>query len=118
MDMALSYRAEIMGVLQSNLERLSTPDLIALNLIVSERDGQIVREGWTLEHDEHHRDGDLALAAAVYAKISADEIQGTESKCPSWWPWAKKWFKPKGFQRNLERSGALILAELSRLIRA
>ena len=99
------------------LDALSVTDLTALYLIISEREGQLTREGWTPEHDDHQRDGALGLAAAAYAKAAHDKIQGQDVHCPQWWPWSIKWFKPHGFQRNLERSGALILAEMSRLLR-
>jgi len=101
----------------NNLDSLSVTDLTALHLIICERKGQFAREGWTQEHDDHQKDGDLALASAAYAKAASDEINGGDVKCPPWWPWAKHWFKPHGFQRNLERSGALIIAEMSRLLR-
>ena len=104
--MNVSVKDEIIG----SLDALSVTDLTALHMIITERIGQFTREGWTPEHDDHQRDGDLALAAAAYAKIASDEIQGGELKCPAWWPWSKKWFKPYGFQRNLERSGALVIA--------
>ena len=101
-----------------SLDHLDEYDLMALDLIISERIGQLEREGWSPSHDAHHRDGELAGAAAAYAKSAYDEIQGGEVRCPSWWPWSKKWWKPYGFQRNLERSGALLLAEISKMLRS
>lgn len=35
--------------------------------VLNERKRQIEAEGWTPEHDDTHNQGDLALAAAVYA---------------------------------------------------
>ena len=113
----MSIRNDIILMIADTLDELPDSDLIALNLILSERLGQKTREGWTAEHDENHPKGDLAAAAAVYAKISSDEVKGLEVRRPLWWPWSPSWFKPKGFQRNLERSGALIIAELSRMVR-
>lgn len=104
--------------INTQLDRLEDSDLIALYLVLVERVGQISREGITPDRDDTHGpDGNLAAAAAAYAKIASDELRGIESRCPSWWPWGKAWWKPYGFQRNLERSGALVLAEISRLIR-
>jgi len=36
-------------------------------LIAKERTRQIDQEGWTIEHDDEHGDGDLAMAACCYA---------------------------------------------------
>lgn len=38
-----------------------------IELITKERKRQIEKEGWTAEHDDDHRGGELALAAALYA---------------------------------------------------
>ena len=109
--------SSLMDDILFSLRQLSREDLTAVNLILSERVGQIKREGWTPEHDDHERAGVLAGAAAAFAKAAADEIQGLDPRCPAWWPWSKKWWKPYGFQRNLERSAALLIAEISRMLR-
>ena len=39
--------------------------------IAAERQRQIEQEGWTAEHDDGHVNGELAMAAALYATPSA-----------------------------------------------
>lgn len=84
-------------------------------LIAKERVRQIIEEGWTAEHDQQHQNGEIALAAMIYA-------------CPPWcrdqeliddvWPWDKKWWKPTPDDRitELKKAGALIAAEIDRLL--
>jgi hypothetical protein len=107
--------------------------------IAKERQRQITAEGWTAEHDDEHRDGELAAAAACYAipdllfrkKEYANEIHFVDP-----WPWNTKWDKrphPNSGNvvapnsafyvgiderlRQLEKAGALIAAEIDRLER-
>jgi hypothetical protein len=94
-------------------------------LIAAERERQIVEEGWTTEHDAEHTQGELALAAVTYAfhavyRRSPEEMPGKA------WPWWDEedgqryvsWWKPSESQvRNLVKAGALIAAEIDRLLR-
>jgi len=82
--------------------------------VLAERQRQIEAEGWTPEHDDQHREGEMAEAAAAYASESAAPHGGL----PMCWPWAKEWWKPAYPRRNLVKAGALILAEIERLDRA
>ena len=82
--------------------------------VLSERQRQIEVEGWTPEGDAAYRDGELADAAACYAR---PRYRMGET-CPPEWPWAGKWWKPTDRRRNLVKAGALILAEIERLDRA
>lgn len=102
--------------------------------IATERQRQIDAEGYSPEHDLHHTSEELAWAAAVYAAperifclnvregIDSDGVQqGTMT-------WHEPW--PHGWQqgtngasdgvpgriRDLERAGALIAAEIDRLL--
>lgn len=77
--------------------------------VVAERERQKAVEGWTPEHDDEHKDGELARAAACYAL-------GTPVRHK--WPWGAEWWKPGDRRRNLVKAGALILAEIDRLDRA
>ena len=76
-------------------------------LIAAERQRQINAEGWTPDHDDKHGARIIELAALCYRNKNA-----TNAGCvlPDLWPWDQKWWKPKGYQRNLERAGALYLA--------
>ncbi|MFW6369095.1 MAG: hypothetical protein ACOC0J_00755 [Myxococcota bacterium] len=78
--------------------------------IAHERKRQIEREGWTSTHDDQeHGPGDLARAGACYAMSAADDVRFGELN----WPFTER-FKPKSAKRDLERAGALIVAEMQR----
>lgn len=88
-------------------------------LIADERDRQRKAEGWTPEHDDTHNDGEMRLAAVAYAyHISSLHADGTSKRPPSMWPWRKEWWKPSPDPvRQLTKAGALIAAEIDRLLR-
>lgn len=93
--------------------------------IATERQRQIEVEGWTLDHDRAHEDGNLAAAAGCYALNAAGELQPNDfcydangaPTSPVQWPWNSEWWKPKGARRDLVRAAALIVAEIERLDR-
>ena len=88
--------------------------------IAAERRRQIETEGWTPEHDDAHSEGEMALAAAYYAIKASDICDETMNILANHvWPasWSLDWRKPKSHIRNLERAGALIAAEIDRLLR-
>lgn len=90
-----------------------------IDLIAAERQRQLSAEGYTPEHDDKHIGGALARAAAVYA------IPYSTRVCNRYlfellWPWEQRWYKPSGASnriRELEKAGALIAAEIDRLLR-
>ena len=94
-----------------------------LRLIAAERERQVEAEGWTPEHDDQHRHGLLALAAASYAtppyyrrlRKSDDTDEMVPDTWPEWWPWKPS---PENRIRELTKAGALIAAEIDRLQRA
>ena len=89
--------------------------MTVLDEIAAERLRQVEREGWSSDHDDvEHSNGDLAVAAAAYAREAG--IRGTTK--PWWWPWAVEWWKPGSPRRMLVKAGALIVAEIERLDRA
>jgi hypothetical protein len=84
-----------------------------VELIGVERDRQMEVEGWTLEHDDAHANGILALAAAELAAYPYDVQHPYETDhCGSL---AKHKHDPI---RRMVIAGALIAAEIDRLIRA
>ena len=103
-----------------------------IELIIEERIRQQEKEGWTAEHDDEHKDGSLAMAAALYASPS-DHLMDVTGKDP--WPWVENitqeldrgnrtktihvWDSRKKFDRmrRLQVAGALIVAEMERLQR-
>lgn len=89
------------------LGELDPASVLVLGDIVAERVRQLEAEGWTPQHDDDlHADGGLAAAAACYA---LDDRSG--------WPWAAKWWKPRGHHRNCIKAAALLVAELARILR-
>lgn len=98
---------------------LAGPGVIAE--IAAERRRQVEVEGWTPEHDDEHRAGELARAAGCYA-IGADHrreppARRTSMGRQSYWPWDAAWWKPKRRRHDLIRAAALIVAELERMDR-
>lgn len=101
--------------------------------IAAERQRQISDECWTPEHDDFHTNSAMAKAAVAYVShasvalaLTASLKSGEALKAgayeasppPSYWPWARQWWKPKDPRRDLVRAGALIVAEIERLDRA
>lgn len=102
---------------------------IAAEDVLAERRRQMTVEGWTPEHDDNHKDGSLALAAACYASMAAAYFEtGAKVKdedyahiqCGFNWPrsWSRKYWKPKNARRDLVRAAAMIIAEIERIDRA
>lgn len=89
-------------------------------LIAAERRRQIEEEGWTPEHDAEHEDGELAIAAACYATPENERLYLYNGDVPSDWPWAHEWWKPcpgpDNRVRELVKAGALVAAEIDRLL--
>ena len=99
-----------------------------VELIAEERTRQIEEEGWTPEHDDDHRDDEIAWAAVCYAapdRVFVTGVHGSESTVVfnDPWPWDIDWDKredlddPPGRIRQLQMAGALIAAEIDRLQR-
>lgn len=78
---------------------------------IAERFRQVEAEGWSIEHDDAHVQGELALAGGCYA-ITANQLDGGERfGVDRIWPWSLDWWKPVGFRRDLVKAAALIIAE-------
>ncbi len=114
-------------------------------LIAAERRRQLEQEGWDNEHDDEHTDGSLALAAVCYATPVRLYEQVNYAAGPSFcdpWPdsWSDGWDKrylygerrtnpgnmppdPATYTADerldlLVKAGALLAAEIDRLLRA
>ena len=85
-----------------------------------ERQRQIEKEGWSLEHDDQWSNGALARAAGCYAIHAgqSDAAQVRAGYAPQDWPWAFQWWKPTDPRRTLIKAAALIVAEIERIDRA
>lgn len=90
----------------------------AIELIKLERERQISQEGYSYEHDDTEKLGELSLAAAIYA--CPRNLRCHIKYC---WPWDKEYLKEDythtidGRIRELVKAGALIVAEIDRLER-
>lgn len=91
--------------------------------IATERLRQVQEEGWTPEHDDEHMRGELSGAAAAYA-MSASAMIAIRSPIavitepPPFFQFGDEWWKPSDDPiRDLERAGALIAAEIDRILR-
>lgn len=93
-----------------------------VSLIAAERLRQVSAEGWTPEHDDEHAGGSLVEAAVAYARYGDTPRFNREVNSnygpPACWPWHPSWWKPASRIRSLVKAGALIAAEIDRLIRA
>lgn len=96
-------------------------------MIADERSRQIEVEGYDSVHDDMHEDGELTSAAESYLLAanyctevrSKSQIKRMLASPPRFWMWEASAWKPSEDPiRNLVKAGALIAAEIDRLIRA
>jgi hypothetical protein len=112
--------------------------LSGIERIAAERQRQVEREGWTPKHDDKHDSDELSLAAIAYASPLPVKVEAyiippcgcrSAGEChhvfgkKKWidpWPWESEWDKRKQHPRlrRLEIAGALIAAEIDRLLRS
>lgn len=96
---------------------------IGAEVIRHERARQEREEGFDASHDDLHTNGELAQAAACYAWPAPRPVAVKKA-----WPWELHWWKPvpstfyEGDEiaariKELGKAGALIAAEIDRLIR-
>ena len=83
----------------------------------AERERQLAVEGFTEEHDDKHKDGELGDAAAHYAAVETPYRCDTNVEI---FPWDKNWDKKDNHERyhQLEIASGLISAEMERILRA
>ena len=128
-----------LGALEQLLRRLQRSRADGLAYIALERARQISEERFDAEHDDAHGHGELGSAAACYAMPSGlrdmvDSREGSPAppagrlEVPRWWPFEAEWWKPAPADledvldlgtrlRELEKAGALIAAEIDRVLR-
>ena len=95
-------------------------------LIAMERKRQVEGEGFTPEHDDRHRFGELARLASYYlVETRSLSLHDGMSLYPQvFFPedWSRDWMKRQGDPaptlRDLVKAGALIAAEIDRRMRA
>jgi hypothetical protein len=88
--------------------------------IAAERRRQIADEGYYAQHDDEHGRDELTRAAVCYALPAHMRPIRVPGQPPShYWPWALEDWKPTPDDRvrELVKAGALIAAEIDRLLR-
>lgn len=85
---------------------LQPPHVQILSEVAAERERQIAVEGWSRAHDDEHDRHELFAAAFAYINPKNQ----SRKHPPKGWPWERRWWKPKGFQRNFVRGMALWVA--------
>ncbi|QEL64764.1 hypothetical protein OTERR_12880 [Oryzomicrobium terrae] len=114
-----TYAPEAIEAMEKLLQQpmplvLAEPELsAAAQDVLDERRRQIEDEGWPPEDDDRYIKRELSAAAECYVGAAS-----ARDECPAIWPWAREWWKPSDYRRNLVKAGALILAEIERLDRA
>lgn len=113
MSQDILARGTLVDVESTDDEKGEPPPMDGVQRIALERQRQIEEEGWTPEHDLEHTDAELARAAIAYALPPNDERSPSliDHFLPEGWK-----FNPQGRIRDLERAGALIAAEIDRLL--
>jgi hypothetical protein len=107
--------------------------LSGIERIAAERQRQVEKEGWTAKHDDSHDKGQLLMAAIAYADCNEVQlIQGNKVVIQDQrfdrviyrdpWPedWDSDWDKRHKHDaiKRLTIAGALIAAEIDRLLRS
>jgi len=77
-------------------------------MITSERARQTTAEGFNAANDDRHVNGELPAVAVAYIKNDVAEMPAN---------WDERCFKPTTKVRDLVKAGALIAAEIDRLLR-
>jgi hypothetical protein len=96
-----------------------------IDRIAAERQRQIDAEGYSPEHDLEHTNSALAFAAACYAVPGAIyRVEAKDGQVTWWEPWPHGWRRrlfphsdsTESRLRDLEKAGALIAAEIDRIV--
>jgi hypothetical protein len=90
----------------------------ARELVESERSYQMHVEGYTPEHDDEHKEGQLTMAAIAYLLVDVPHDEWNAESSRKYWPWHPHGFKPEDPLRNLLKAAALVQAEIERRLRA
>ena len=115
---AASEIQEIIGLLREAHFDGESGQSYGVSLVGRERQRQITEEEYSFEHDDQEDSHQLSDAAAVYACHAS-----ARHSLLHLWPWSKGYFKPDkdntidGRIRELSKAGALVCAEIDRLVR-
>ncbi len=103
--------------------RVLNPQVTGVDLIAKERTRQIEKEGYDAENDDVY-EHQLVRAAQCYLLVSRYPLVKKPNEVlpaspPPAWPWDDEFWKPNTADPipNLVKAGALIAAEIDRLLR-
>lgn len=82
-------------------------------LIAAERSRQVLDEKFDSDRDARYAEGELVRAAICYAGYPDIDSDPPPNGL---WPWSPEWWKPTNRLRDLVKAGALIGAEIDRLL--
>jgi hypothetical protein len=100
--------------------------MTGIQIIATERLRQIEEEKYDDTHDDQHNKNELADAAACYCLAETIRKNSNKRKMAiitNYWPFDFKYWKPdktgkiEGRIKELAKAGALIAAEIDRLLR-
>lgn len=126
-DLEAQVKTARQEALEDGKERkMGSKKKTGIDLIREERKRQVEKLGWTAEHDDEHICGQMCDAAVCYALPGflyfKRETENGGAEFSHVWP--KFWGHPPKFTsdideklRNLSKAGALIAAEIDRLMR-
>lgn len=91
----------------------------SISIIQAERLRQINEKGYSIENDEQYSTNELAMAAVAYATPAPLRLYTGERRVPNGFPWVANYWKPSPDNRikELAKAGALIAAEIDRLLK-
>jgi len=90
--------------------------------IAIERQRQIDVERYSIDHDDQHDRGEMIDAAVAYCaettRQTENPLEDPPKLPPACWPWENHAWRPSADRiRNLTKAGALIAAEIDRVLR-
>lgn len=92
--------------------------MTGVDLIAKERARQIIDEKRDAKNDDLYAPGVLSHAGGTYALAAFRNAPMNADGIPAGWPWDPAWFKTGDALVMLAKSGALIAAEMDRVLRA
>lgn len=88
-----------------------------VSFIARERWEQLYVHEWSAISDAVHDEGELLMSAACYLDHALVRTTGEYALATYKWPWDESWWKPSDDPvKDLTKAGALIAAEIDRLL--
>lgn len=106
------------GAMLAAHEALGEDETMNGTTLISIERSRHASKGFDAAHDRTHSNSDMAKAAMCYIDEAIYDLHNRDGcDVPCDWPWEARWWKPSGGKiRNLVKAGALIAAEIDRLL--